>query len=73
MHVGSVAISGAGLVVSFPSVSGITYRVEYKNDLTVTGWSLLADQIIGTGSVIQLTDPAAAALPTRYYRVDVLP
>ncbi len=70
--IGSVAANGADLTVNFSSVSGITYRIEFKNDLTAA-WSLFADQILGTGATIQLTDPGAASFPRRYYRLDVQP
>lgn len=70
---GSLTADGNDLVLSFSTVSGITYRVEYKNDLTTGSWLLLADQILGTGNTIQLTDPNAAPTGHRYYRVEVLP
>jgi hypothetical protein len=73
LRIGSVAPNGADLTVTFPTVSGFTYRVEYKNDLAMAGWTLLADQILGTGAPIQLTDPDAAGFVHRYYRMEVLP
>jgi titin len=73
IRITSVQPSGADVVVSFPSVLGKLYRVEMKDDITLATWTLLADQIAGTGSVIPITDPGAAALPKRFYRADVLP
>ena len=70
--IGSVAANGGGLVVSFPTTLGIVYRVEFTDALG-SSWSLLADQILGTGATMQITNPGAAALRNRYYRLDVLP
>ncbi len=41
--------------------------------MTLATWTLLVDQIVGTGSPIAITDPGAATLSKRFYRVDVLP
>ena len=73
LRIGVPAKSGADIVVSFQSVAGITYRVEVRSQLNGGNWEVLADQILGTGGVIQITDPGAAALPHRFYRVDMLP
>src|SRR3954454_6416990 len=59
--------------VSFTTASGQTYRVERKNAFTDTTWVAVtnADNIAGTGSVIQVNDPdtGVAGLPHRFYRV----
>jgi hypothetical protein len=73
LHIGLPAKNGADVIVSFPSVSGIIYRVEVRSDITGGNWIVLADQIVGTGGVIQVADPGAALLPKSFYRVDVLP
>jgi hypothetical protein len=73
LMMGSVSDNGADIIVSFPTVQGIVYRLEFTDNLAAGGWDLLADQILGTGSVIEVTDPGAALLPERFYRVAVLP
>jgi len=70
--IGALSDNGANVTVNFPSIEGIVYRVEYKDSLDSTNWSILADQIIGTGSTIQITDPGVARLPQRFYRLEVL-
>ena len=47
LHIGLPAKNGADVIVSFPSVSGIIYRVEVRNDITGGNWIVLADQIVG--------------------------
>jgi len=44
-----------------------------KDSLIQTSWVPLADQLVGTGGTIQITDPGAATLCQRFYRVVVLP
>ncbi len=59
-------------LVQFDSVTGRTYQIEYKNDLTDPSWlPLVATN--GTGAAIQIADPDAATVPRRFYRVRLLP
>jgi len=69
----SIAISGSNLVVSFPTVSGKSYRVERSDTLANGSWTTLSDNIAGTGGVLQVTDVGAASQPKRFYRVVLLP
>ncbi len=74
LRLGKLNTSGTNATVNFSSVQGIVYRVEDRDDLVTGFWSVLADQIIGTGSTIQIVDPGAgAAPPKRFYRLEVLP
>ena len=73
VRITAIQPSGADVVVSFPSVLGKIYRVEMKDDITLATWTLLADQITGTGGLISITDPGAASLSKRFYHALVLP
>lgn len=59
-------------VTTFDSSSGVVYSLQYRNDFNIPGWSVLSDQIIGSGTNIVVTDPAPATTPKRFYRVQVL-
>jgi hypothetical protein len=50
------------------SVSGLNYRLEYKNVITTAGWTPVLPSVVGTGAQLNLTDPTASVL-TRFYRV----
>lgn len=63
------SVSGANLNLSFPSVTGYTYQLQRKNNLTDANWTNLGSATSGTGSTIVLTD--THALPSRFYRVSV--
>jgi hypothetical protein len=69
LKIAQVQTSGSNLVVSFPSVSGKTYRVERSDTLQSGSWATVQDNIAGTGGTIQITDTGAAAQSKRFYRV----
>ncbi|MEO7319888.1 MAG: hypothetical protein ABIZ56_12935 [Chthoniobacteraceae bacterium] len=65
--------SGSDFVVRFPTVPGLTYRLEGSPDLSPTSWTIAADNIAGDGGLMQI--PVAGALESArgFYRVKVLP
>jgi hypothetical protein len=73
LRLAGLSNNGADISVGFQSTTGTVYRVEMREDLIVGGWSVLADQIIGTGGLLQVTNPGVAVLPKRFYRLDVVP
>ncbi len=60
------------VVVSWNSVSGQTYRVQYKNDLNDTNWTDLPPDITATGSVTTLTNVVGGE-SHRFFRVYAIP
>jgi T5SS/PEP-CTERM-associated repeat protein len=54
--------------VSFTTVNGLSYAVEYKNSLSTSNWAMILPAVTGTGSVATVSD-TAATVPTRIYRV----
>lgn len=69
----SIAASPAGVTLDFASVADVPYRLETRPSLTTGAWSVLADQIAGTGSVLQLLDPSARPPLTGFYRLRAQP
>jgi hypothetical protein len=59
--------NGSNVVIQFPSEVGQTYRIERKGALTSGTWTTIADNVTGTGRLLQLTEPASAM--QRFYRV----
>jgi hypothetical protein len=54
---------------SFPSTNGKLYRIEYSDDLTnPNGWTILQDNVVGTGADLPITD-SAVGITERFYRV----
>ena len=64
--------NGSGNVAEFLSSLGVVYRLETREDVAPGPWTLFADQVLGTGGNIILTDPNSALLPRRYYRAKVV-
>jgi hypothetical protein len=62
----TAARSGNNVVVSFPSQSGVIYRVFYRENLATGNWSLLTS-VLGDGTIKSVNDPATAT--GRFYKV----
>lgn len=60
-----------GLALSWPSQIGQTYQVYAKTRLTDTVWTPLSASIVAAASTCTWTDTAAAANPSRFYRIMV--
>jgi len=67
----SLALSNQDLAIAWNSVSGQTYRVEYKNDLSATTWSNLEPDVPASGPTASIVD--ALTNGQRFYRVRLLP
>jgi hypothetical protein len=52
--------------IGWTAENGVTYRVEYKNNLIDPDWTLL-QQVTGTGEAVSIVDPNPGQ--TRFYRV----
>jgi PKD repeat protein len=67
-----VSLSNGVLTISWGSISGLTYRVQYATNLAAPSWNNLGVDVMATGdtaSTTDLTEPDAQ----RFYRVLVVP
>jgi hypothetical protein len=55
---------------SLRTANGVTYIVEYKDNLNTVPWTTLPPPIVGDGTVKSFTDPGPLP-PMRFYRVRV--
>ena len=69
----TVQSSGNDAIVQFPSQVGQRYRVEHTDDLVAGPWSVLADNLAGTGATFQVPHPNAISSGSQFYRVLLLP
>jgi hypothetical protein len=63
---------GLLFTLSFPTQSGRSYIVQYKDTLLDLNWNDLIPpgSVTGNGGIMIITDPSPAALhPTRFYRI----
>ena len=65
------ATAGAGeFVLSWNSIPGTSYRVQYKDDLTAPAWSNAVPDVVSQGSMLTYTNDGGGQ---RFFRVEVLP
>jgi hypothetical protein len=69
----SVQILGADVGISFATVAAHRYRVERTADLVGGSWTAVADNLAGTGGILQVSDVNGTSQPQRFYRVRLLP
>jgi hypothetical protein len=65
----SMSFAAGQFTLGFATENSVTYRVEYKNDLTDPTWTSLTT-VTGTGNPATITDPNAT-VPRRFYRVRI--
>ena len=64
---------GTTFRLKFTSVAGRLYRVERSRTLLPGSWVKVADQVPGTGSLVEVADTAAGIVQQGFYRVILLP
>lgn len=74
-EVHSQRLAGDALRISFPTVAGRAYQVEYRGSLTSStgAWTNLSDPVLGDGQTKSADDPAALVSEQRFYRIKVTP
>jgi len=66
-----VTANGSGIyVVSWPTISGQTYQLEYEDDLTLNNWQPVGTPFPGVDGVVAITNNLPTS-PQRFYRVQV--
>ena len=58
-------------IVSWPTVVGQTYQLEYTSDLTAATWTPLGSPVVGTGATAAMTN-SMSVTPQCFFRVEVL-
>ncbi len=60
---------GTNAAITFPTITGFKYQVQYKTNLADPNWLPLGSPVSGNNSNQSVNDPAVA--PARFYRVQV--
>lgn len=66
-------VGANGLTIVWSSISGRTYQVQYKEDLSVSGWSNLGGSVRATASSTSISDAGVTSREHRFYRVLIAP
>jgi len=69
----STDLIGSDVHISFRSVAGKKYLVESNQSFPSGPWSVVANNVAGSGGIVQVIDSGAAGLPKQFYHVQVLP
>jgi hypothetical protein len=70
---------GDDFVITFPSVAGRHYTVNFSNSLNVGTWQPVltdgtpATNLAGTGGLLQVTDTGGALQSRRFYQITIPP
>jgi subtilase family serine protease len=67
----SPALTAGGVILSWNTVAGISYQLQYTSDLGTTNWSNFGSAITASGSVATVSDSLANS--QRFYRVLLKP
>ena len=65
----SLSLVAPDAIISFTTVLNALYEVDYRNDAATGSWMVLTNGLAGTGGILSVTDPGAASLGKRFYRV----
>jgi hypothetical protein len=65
-------VSTNGITISWNAITGLTYQVQFKNNLSDTTWTNLPGNVAASNGVALKLDPAATNT-TRFYRIITLP
>ena len=60
-------VTGGNIVISFPTLTGVSYQVQHKNGVTDATWTPVGNPIPGNGTVQSFTNSAAG--PSGFFRV----
>ena len=69
----SITPSGSDVALTFDSILGKTYQIEYNDVFPTYSWTALRSPVAGTRSSVQVLDSGGASLTTRLYRVQIVP
>jgi hypothetical protein len=67
----SVSQSGGELTFSWQAPAGLSYQVEYKDDLTALSWTPIGSPLFGNGGVLSFAHPLSPQ--RRFFRLRILP
>jgi len=71
LKITSLEVSNGVAVITWNSVSGQTYRLQYKDSVTDANWNDVAQAVQATGPTASATN-LVGSVPHRFYRVMVV-
>jgi PKD repeat protein len=71
--ISKVTVTNSDVYITFTSVAGQSYRVEYADALPASSWSTAVDSILANSNVTVARHAGGAGQRMRFYRVRLLP
>jgi hypothetical protein len=68
----SITVSGDEAVLTWGSVSGHAYRVQFVNSLEAASWTDISPDIVASSSTVSTTNTLSGSAQ-RFYRIRALP
>lgn len=68
LRIAKIRYEKSNALISLETGANRLYRIEYSSNPQAGAWSLLADQVQGTGSIVTVTDVGGATNGSRFYR-----
>ena len=68
-----ISVDRSQTTLLWPAVLGKAYKVQFKDEVAVPGWTDLDVPISVNGATAFVVDRAASGQPHRFYRIAVLP
>ena len=65
----TATVSGGKITISFPTTTGSSYQVEFKNTLSDASWQPLGSAISGNNAVQSVQDTVSGS--QKFYQVEV--
>jgi hypothetical protein len=65
----AIESNGGQVTISFPTRTGATYTLQYKNALSDLAWQDIVPALAGTGTTLSISQPATQS--SRFYRLSV--
>jgi hypothetical protein len=66
-------ISTNGIIINWYAIPGLTYRIQYKNNLNDPAWTDLPGDVQATNNIALKLDTPASTNVSRFYRIIALP
>ncbi len=73
LTVGSLTVSATNTTLAWPALAGITYRLQYKDNLTDPLWRDIPGDVLATNTLAIKTDSVSLTNSTRFYHLIALP
>jgi chitinase len=72
-NIAAIQLDGTEVHFGFTSLPLGLYQVQWSSNLASALWNILTNNVAGTGTNVQIADPAPATAPARFYRIQTPP